>query len=320
MLAVLLVLFVGAIGSTAFRLLPCSSSTGADVSSFTCQFTPVGVYCPASFYCPLYEANQLSTYGAMLVQESGCAVGPAVAKITGNNSYNVLCPCTPGFYCPANTEIPVFCPQGNYCPPSNATTTYSSSGKSIEIGSNGLGAFGSLVYQCPSGTWCPYGQVVPFECNKALSDCPPGTTEPNKTKNWVLLGFIVGFIALCFQISEYIARKERKLQDLSVQADDASVSAPALAAYDEDGGTKGGGLATPLLRDAEARGNDNDYSFIDSSSSHATAPLPLSLSLSINSLPPASASASAPRSDSPSFLISFDNVSLTLPSGVSVMR
>jgi hypothetical protein len=239
----------------------------------------------------------------MLVQESGCAVGPAVAKITGNSSYNVLCPCTPGFYCPANTELPVFCPQGNYCPPSNATTTYSSSGKSIAIGSNGLGAFGSLVYQCPRGTWCPYGQVVPFECNKALSDCPPGTTEPNKTKNWILLGFIVGFIFLCFQISEYIARKERKLQDLSVEA--------AVCPADKDhssssGGGKGGGLATPLLDDAEAGDLDNGYSLIDSS--HSAPPL----SLSINA-------ASAARSDSPSFLISFENISLTLPSGVSVM-
>lgn len=283
-------LFVGVLNilgtANGFRLAPCTSTTGADVSSSICQFTPTSVHCPSGYYCPLYESNQIQSYYPALVQ-AGCSSGVSVVKLTGNSSYNVLCPCTPGFYCPANTELPVFCPEGYYCPPSNTTIT----ALGVPIPPTGLGAFGSLTYQCPKGTWCPAGQVVPFRCNHALSDCPAGSSEPNKTKNWILLGFIVGFIFLCFQLSEYIARRERRLQDMTLSEDavDGGMPSPAAASpapFEQSA------ITAPLLDgDAEAPYPD-----------HGGATM-----------------FSTPQDSTMSFDIAFEDIGLTLPSGVAVM-
>ena len=338
----------------AFRLATCTSSTGTDLAGVTCQFTPTSVKCPANWYCPLYETNQIDSYYPALIQAS-CVVGTAVAKVTGNSSYNVACPCTPGFYCPANTELPIFCPEGNYCPPSNASVVPFA--PFPQVPSTGLGAFGSLVYQCPRGTWCPYGQVVPFECNKALSDCPPGSTQPNKTKSWVLLGFIVLVIFLCFQLSEYISKRERHLQDLSLEANSAEIaatvaetnrareggsgkqsaaaaavpvpvpvpdrpSASASASASASGGlfesvrATFSAIRTPLLgadADAEAGAGLADGGGGDGGDSTAAYKL-------MDTTAHASAAAlAAPPADTPSFHIAFDNIGLTLPSGVTVM-
>ena len=303
--------FLASPGS-GFRLSSCGNSVG--LTGFTCMFTPLSVHCPANWYCPLYESNQVSTYYPALV-EAGCVTGEEVIKVTGNSSYSVLCPCTPGFYCPENTELPVFCPEGSYCPPSNDTVTP----LGATIGASGLGAFGSLVYQCPKGTWCPYGQVVPFLCNRALSDCPAGSSEPEKTKNWVLMGFILFAIFLCFQVSEYIALRERRLQDLSLEANKAEIAA-AVAEMQAGGGAvvvasstaasinSGGGglldaLKTPFSRSPlinEAAESESGYRMMDTT-------LHTGGSNSFN------------RAETPSFLITFENLGLTLPTGVSVM-
>ena len=306
---VVLLTVLGLIGrSSGFRLVPCESTTGADVSSSVCQNVPAGTYCPPNFYCPLYQANQIATYGQVLL-ESGCSYGAVVSQLTHNASYQVLCPCTPGFYCPANTELPTFCPAGNYCPPS-ANSTVTPLGK--PVGPEGLGAFGSLVFQCPRGTWCPAGQVVPFECNKALSDCPAGSVDPNKTKNWVLLGFIVAFIFLLFQVSEHIASRERRLQDLGVVADDHRRLEQG---HDSEGLGQGQGQQLSQAGKDKSGGSAAVHTDIMYAASSLRSPL-----MDVAEACDGEARVAVAGEGQPAFHIAFEDISLSLPSKVRRTR
>lgn len=133
------------------------------------MYVPYGIKCPANYYCPLYPLqavgnNPVPNPGQQcqcpsnndqcmtptqlevctpLQESASCIVGVEAVAITGNQGYAAVCPCTPGFYCPAQTEEPIYCPQGFYCPPSNATTDARQ--LVIDDAGPGYGAWGSLV-------------------------------------------------------------------------------------------------------------------------------------------------------------------------------
>ena len=172
-------------GSTRmFGIGACTSTNGADLSSSLCQYTPIGINCPPNYYCPPYSYVDIIMYQSVL-SASGCAFGPAVTAVTGNLTYAVMCPCTPGFLCPANTEIPTHCPGGFYCPPDPRAKLTPFGQPVSDIGQ---GAFGAIAKQCPEGTWCSEGLVVPFKCDWRIMDCPAGTQHPY---TWKLVVVIV---------------------------------------------------------------------------------------------------------------------------------
>ena len=149
-----------------------------------CDYVPLGVICPSNYYCPPYSYFDIMMFKDVL-DDAGCSYGPSVAGLTGNYTYAVLCPCPAGFLCPPNTETPTHCPAGFYCPP-NPDVMMTPFGTAIPPNS-GLGAFGSLAFECPKDHWCSAGLVVPFECDLRLMDCPEGTIFPSTYKLIVVL-------------------------------------------------------------------------------------------------------------------------------------
>ena len=76
----------------------------------------------------------------------------------------VMCPCTAGFFCPRNTQEPIYCIPGYYCPPDQSVNTDPFGDL---IPANGYGAWGRSSFQCPQGFWCGTGQIQPFDCRYA---------------------------------------------------------------------------------------------------------------------------------------------------------
>ena len=172
----------------------CTSIAGLTLqdSAAVCQFTPIGVSCPPNYYCPPYSVQHIFMYRSVL-DAASCSYGLPVVQITGNLSFAVMCPCTPGFLCPGNVAIPTFCPAGHYCPP-DPVISHTPLGEVISP-QTGLGAFGSLVHLCPEDTWCSEGLVVPFTCDLKLQNCPPGTQHPS---TWKLAFVILLLLAVVY--------------------------------------------------------------------------------------------------------------------------
>ena len=171
------------------------------------MFTPDNVDCPPNYYCPFYQEYQLSDVSVQQVlNASSCTYGAINQATTKSTTQYVICPCTPGFYCPEDTELPTYCPEGYYCP---------SSGAADSDDADGLGSWGSLYYECPEKKFCPTGTVDPFECG-SLSKCPSGTVKANKTGYWVVVIFLIIIFYILFKISDYIASRERKIQNQEV--------------------------------------------------------------------------------------------------------
>jgi hypothetical protein len=110
-----------------------------------CAYTPTFVTCPIGYYCPFYPDYMITQFNKTLADAS-CIVGAQAVQFTNSSSYLVVCPCQPGFFCPADTETPQYCLQGNYCPPDTSITT-NILGQPIPA--TGLGAWGGEMYQCP---------------------------------------------------------------------------------------------------------------------------------------------------------------------------
>ena len=172
-----------------------------------CMFTPDTVNCPPNYYCPFYQEYQLSDTSVQEVLDaSSCTYSSTNQETTNSTTQYVICPCTPGFYCPEGTELPTYCPEGYYCPSSNATNVDDA---------DGLGSWGSVYHECPEKKFCPTGTIDPFECG-SLSKCPTGTVKANKTGYWAVVIFLILVFYILFKISDYISSRERKFQNLEV--------------------------------------------------------------------------------------------------------
>ncbi|KAG0369711.1 hypothetical protein BGZ54_009137 [Gamsiella multidivaricata] len=114
---------------------------------------------------------------------------------------NVSVPCLPGFYCPANTAQPTLCCKGYLC--SSDTTT-------IEV--------------CPEGFFCPIASTRALPCN-FLSFCPRGTSAIEKYGlGAILLAFALVVMGI-FSIKKQIFRAQRiryrqRLRELGDDSDD----------------------------------------------------------------------------------------------------
>ena len=134
----------------------------------SCAYTALGVSCPANYYCPEYSAADIKTYNSSLLAKS-CKIDSTGTK--------VQCPCTPGFYCPANTSQPVYCCKGYYCPSDGSDPMIDPATQ--ELNENGLGTWGAKAFICPDKKFCVNGQVEPFDC-PALGKCPEGSDMADK--------------------------------------------------------------------------------------------------------------------------------------------
>jgi hypothetical protein len=164
----------------------------------TCAKTESHVTCPVNHYCPEYSTFDVSVYYNSTLRPANCKV-----DLTGSTPY-VVCPCTPGFYCPANTSQPVYCCPGFYCP-SDPTVSITDE--------DGLGTWGALAYRCPEGKFCATGQIEPFNC-PALGRCPAGSSSANKQGQWVLLIVMIIAIVIVFAAIEFYRDRQRKIQNL----------------------------------------------------------------------------------------------------------
>ena len=183
-----------------FVINECFSGCGG------CMYTPTDVYCPANFYCPFYQEYQLKDVSVQKVlNASSCSYSASNQAITNSTVQYVICPCTPGFYCPERTELPTYCPEGYYCPSTDSNVD----------NTDGLGSWGGVYYECPEKKFCPTGTIDPFDCG-SLSKCPSGTVKANKTGYWVVVIFLIIIFYILFKISDYISSRERKIQNQEV--------------------------------------------------------------------------------------------------------
>jgi len=153
------------------------------------------------------------------------------------------------------------------------------------------------------------------------------------------MGFILSFIFLCFQCSEYIALRERRLQDLSLEANAAEIAAAmaerrGIKPVDEVGLSTSVGVANSTRNNLAGVGQERSSGSVTSGFIDAIKAPFVRISL-INEATdaeggggsrrrdttqhPEQGVASFSRAETPAFNIAFENLGLTLPTGVSVM-
>jgi len=122
----------------------------------TCSYFKIGEVngqtwtCPAGYYCYTKETKD-----------------------------NPKVPCPKGFLCPENSQQPIYCCPGWYCP--NST----------------------IALECPEGYWCPRGSVNPQTCF-GLTKCPRRTDRSPKS------GLVVVFLGIFLFIALFFAYRNRK--------------------------------------------------------------------------------------------------------------
>ena len=130
--------------SSGYQVDSCISTDGEDMGC-SCAKTE-NVTCPPNYYCPEYSAANAQTYKTDLAEASCNVTYPNL-----DGTPFIQCPCTPGFYCPANTSQPSYCCTGFYCPTDTSITVSDP---------KGLGTWGSLSFICPENYFCVNGQVI----------------------------------------------------------------------------------------------------------------------------------------------------------------
>lgn len=193
-----------------------------------CQF-----YCCFYFkgwYCPTYSSQQLaipSVQNTLLA--SGCHTGATVTAITGNSALSVMCPCTPGFFCPTDTSLPIYCNEGYYCP-SDTTITTDPFGAPIDQ-STGYGTWGTKSFICPDGHWCATGQLVPFSCSLSNNQCPVGSTKNGNAPGFITIAIIIAAMVIAFFFLDWRTSRKKKLQ-LLMQLKELSTTEAAVGVDD----------------------------------------------------------------------------------------
>jgi hypothetical protein len=156
-------------------VVPCPGTDAND--DCNCQQTENGVTCPAGFYCPMYSSEVISEISDAIMAEN-CTV-----RADGE----LQCPCTPGFYCPANTLSPSYCCESYFC----------ETPATISI--------------CAAGDFCKVGNVAGIPCGSER-DCPEGSTHSGNAG--VIIAAILIFLVLfgAFSIKYFIEAKVREAQ------------------------------------------------------------------------------------------------------------
>jgi hypothetical protein len=156
-------------------VVPCPGTDAND--DCNCQQTENGVTCPAGFYCPMYSSEVISEISDAIIAEN-CTV-----RADGE----LQCPCTPGFYCPANTLSPSYCCESYFC----------ETPATISI--------------CAAGDFCKVGNVAGIPCGSDV-DCPEGSSHSGNAG--VIISAIIIFIVLfgIYCVKYFIEAKVREAQ------------------------------------------------------------------------------------------------------------
>jgi len=214
------------------------------------QILARGGSCPPAYYCPPYTPSDLTPKNIKTLNSASCVHGSVAQNITNSKELLVVCPCTPGYFCPGNTSEPLICTEGFYCP-TDSSITETITGAPIP--STGLGTWGAKSYLCPEGSWCRPAQVVPFSCNLlagSLNNCPLGSQNKNSTALIVLVALGVGFFYLVFLFRGWRVRKQAREEEQQMEyiqnkiaeelaGFDSQKSEPLAVPQDSEGGKDG---------------------------------------------------------------------------------
>nr|KAJ3418067.1 hypothetical protein HK105_000398 [Polyrhizophydium stewartii] len=262
-----------------------SSVPGTEGMPKSCQFPRSNWTCPAGYFCLTPDDNSGILNGSSLRSERACS---------------------PGFVCPTNTYEPVYCCPGFYCPtPAD-------------------------ILPCPVGSYCPLGSVHPFSCS-FFAYCPIGTDRAVRYGVIMIFGGLLCIVGLLFMVRRFIvARRNLKYQlrlqrriyekhdsDLAADAAKGDLSAAAVPVAQ---------LVTPAKTRSSYLGNEDEdedddlteyYEHSDSQGLFNAQQQPAFPLAGSATPPPAVAAAAADRLK---FDIEFRDLSLTLPSGITVMH
>ncbi|KAI9142521.1 hypothetical protein BKA69DRAFT_257292 [Paraphysoderma sedebokerense] len=205
--------------------------------------------------------------------------------------------CPPGFFCPPNAGQPNYCCPGFYCP------------SPVKI------------IQCPKNYYCPLGSTHPLPCHHdILAYCPPGTASPRRNGIFIITVIFGIIVLVLFSIKNkrykrQILKDNRKLDAVIRKKDDFEVYRQHVAAQ--------------LRRRKSSM--ISDYS-LDLSQEQGQMSIPMKKlyrSVSVKNLRSDRVSrffgevedTNVEKAELPqTFDISFSKLSLTLPSGIEVLR
>lgn len=149
----------------------------AESDDCNCQQTENGVICPAGYYCPQYNAEVIAANMGAIIAEN-CTI---------RSDGELQCPCTPGFYCPANTLSPSYCCESYFC----------QTPASIEI--------------CSAGDFCKVGNVAGIPCGSER-DCPEGSSHSGNAGMIITAVVIFLILFLIFSVKYFVEAKVREAQ------------------------------------------------------------------------------------------------------------
>ena len=152
---------------------------------------PTGAYCPVGSSSPLLCKTGFYSNAVQASSSSTCMKCPSgyVCTRPGAGDYSNF-PCTPGYYCPYGSDLPVFSPAGYYspgysagsltdlllCPAGFICSEFSTGYSLCSIGTY-CPAGSSSPTSCPQGSFCDYQSGTPSACPMGWY-CPHYTVAP----------------------------------------------------------------------------------------------------------------------------------------------
>jgi len=209
-----------------------------------------------------------------------------------------MCPCTPGFFCPENSSIPTYCPAGMNCP-ANLAITETAFG--LPIPSSGLGAWGTLSYNCPAGSWCGYNNINPLNCgfDGKLNTCDANAQKKDSGPLVVLIVLVMIFLFLFFEFLRFIRNRRKMLEDLMERKE--------LSATEDPNDVNSAFNSKKLIFEASERMASSN-SLVNSEEGQNAENSTFSVTKKEEDL------------SKKEFLIEFEDITFTLKSGVTIMK
>ncbi|KAF9428401.1 hypothetical protein BGZ94_002501, partial [Podila epigama] len=257
-----------------------------------------------SIYSFLYVMNTYSDPSVPNLPGCPVAATPAKPSSTGSGLVweceagnfcpvpNVTVPCIPGFYCPANTAQPTLCCKGYLC---------SADTKTIEV--------------CPEGYFCPMASTSALPCN-FLAFCPKGTSAVEKYGLGAILFAFALVVMAVFAVKKRVFRAQRlryrqRLRELGDNSDDL--------ANEKKTQKEAARLAQSIiLEDQRRMGSQvaprDQEGGLDFGASHRSLALAAAAAGNMN------VSTMSLSKAERSFDIRFENLGLTLPTGVDIIK
>ena len=168
----------GPTSGVAYTIDTCAGTQASD-QCFCTQTRATATWdgvCPEGYYCPYQNATQISC-----------------------NKDDIVSNPAAGFYCPANTQTPVYCCEGFKCP--NST----------------------FIEKCSSGHFCKAGAIDELAC-PWLASCPEGTSNPSSTAPFLLMFLMCGLawfihfkVSHCKMVAKQAHAHQLEMEEVSAK-------------------------------------------------------------------------------------------------------